>query len=70
MIVPGSTIGILGGGSLFMWRDFLGKKAKVIGIEMNPNSKILEKSGFKICSSFVDQMLGFQTCPAGKIYSF
>ena len=41
-------IGILDGGSLFMWRDFLGKKAKVIGIEMNPDSKKLEKFGFEI----------------------
>jgi len=41
-------VGVGDGGSLFMWKDFLGKKAKVIGIEMNPNSKLLEKFGFKI----------------------
>ena len=41
-------VGVGDGGSLFMWKDFLGKKAKVIGIEMNPDSKKLEKFGFKI----------------------
>ena len=41
-------VGVGDGGSLFMWRDFLGKKAKVIGIEMNPDSKKLEKFGFEI----------------------
>ena len=41
-------VGVGDGGSLFMWRHFLGKKAKVIGIEMNPESKKLENSGFEI----------------------
>ena len=41
-------IGIGDGGSLFMWRKFLGKKAKIIGIELNPEAKKLEKYNFKI----------------------
>ena len=41
-------IGIGDGGSLFMWRKFLGKKAKIIGIELNPEAKKLEKYDFKI----------------------
>lgn len=41
-------IGVGNGGSLFMWRNFLGKKAKIIGIELNPESKKFEKYGFKI----------------------
>ncbi len=41
-------VGVGDGGSLFMWRNFLGKKANIIGIEMNPDSKKLEKFGFKI----------------------
>jgi hypothetical protein len=41
-------IGIGDGGSLFMWRKFFGKKAKIIGIELNPEAKKLEKYGFKI----------------------
>ena len=41
-------VGVGDGGSLFMWRHFLGKKAKVIGIEMNPDSKKLENFGFEI----------------------
>ena len=41
-------VGIGNGGSLFMWRKFFGKKAKIIGIELNPEAKKLEKFGFKI----------------------
>ena len=41
-------IGILSGGSLFMWRKFFGKKANIIGIEYNPKAKEFEKYGFKI----------------------
>mgnify|MGYP002026808503 CR=1 FL=1 len=41
-------IGIFSGGSLFMWKNFFGKKAKIIGIDLNPASKKFEKYGFKI----------------------
>ena len=41
-------VGVGDGGSLFMWKEFLGDKAKIIGVEMNPDSKQLEKFGFKI----------------------
>ncbi len=41
-------IGVFSGGSLFMWRNFFGKKAKIIGIDLNPDSKRFEKYGFKI----------------------
>ena len=41
-------VGVGNGGSLFMWKNFFGKKAKIIGIEMNPEAKKLEKKGFKI----------------------
>ena len=41
-------IGVFSGGSLFMWRDFFGKKAKIIGIDLNPDVKRFEKYGFKI----------------------
>ena len=41
-------IGVLGGGSLFMWRDFFGPKARIIGIDLNPNAKKWEKHGFEI----------------------
>ncbi|MBD1167153.1 hypothetical protein IDG99_01620 [Pelagibacterales bacterium SAG-MED09] len=50
-------IGIGNGGSLFMWRNFLGKKAKIIGIELNPEAKKFEKYGFKI-------FIGDQSDPA------
>ena len=44
-------IGIFSGGSLFMWRDYFGKKARIIGIDLNPESKRFEKYGFEILTS-------------------
>jgi cephalosporin hydroxylase len=41
-------IGVLAGGSLFMWRNFFGSKARIIGIDMNPKAKKWEKYGFEI----------------------
>ncbi len=41
-------IGVGDGGSLFMWKKFLGKKANIIGVELNPEAKKLEKYGFEI----------------------
>ena len=41
-------IGILGGGSLFMWRDFFGPEARIIGIDINPEAKKWEEHGFEI----------------------
>lgn len=40
--------GVLNGGSLFMWRKWLGKKARIIGIDLNPSAKKWEKFGFEI----------------------
>lgn len=41
-------VGVGNGGSLFMWKNYFGKKAKIIGIELNPDAKKLEKFGFQI----------------------
>jgi hypothetical protein len=41
-------IGVLGGGSLFMWRDYFGPKARIIGIDLNPDAKKWEENGFEI----------------------
>ncbi len=41
-------IGVLGGGSLFMWREFFGPKARIIGVDFNPNAKKWEEHGFEI----------------------
>jgi len=41
-------IGVLQGGSLFMWREYFGKNARIIGIDLHPNAKELEKHGFEI----------------------
>jgi hypothetical protein len=41
-------IGILNGGSLFMWRDYFGKQARIIGIDLNPFAKRWEKEGFEV----------------------
>jgi len=41
-------VGVFQGGSLFMWREFLGKKARIIGIDLNPDAREWEKHGFEI----------------------
>ena len=41
-------VGVLNGGSLFMWRDFFGPEVRIIGIDFNPLAKRWEKDGFEI----------------------
>ena len=41
-------VGVLNGGSLFMWREFFGPKARIIGVELNPDARKWEKHGFEI----------------------
>ena len=41
-------VGIFQGGSLFMWREYFGQQARIIGIDINPGAKKLEKYGFEI----------------------
>lgn len=41
-------VGVFNGGSLFMWRDFFGPKARIIGIDLNPVAKKWEDDGFEI----------------------
>jgi len=41
-------VGVANGGSLFMWRDYFGVSARIIGIDFNPNAKKFEKDGFEI----------------------
>ena len=55
-------IGVLSGGSLFMWKNFFGENAEIIGVDLNPNAKKWEKHGFKI---FIGNQL---TQLSGKIF--
>jgi hypothetical protein len=41
-------VGVLNGGSLFMWRKFFGPEARIIGIDLNPLAKKWEADGFEI----------------------
>lgn len=41
-------IGVLNGGSLFMWRDFFGPNARIIGVDLNEKAKYLKEHGFEI----------------------
>lgn len=41
-------IGVLNGGSLFMWRDFLGEQARIIGVDLNPKALKFKDFGFEI----------------------
>lgn len=40
--------GVLNGGSLFMWRSWLGPKARIIGCDLNPEATKWRESGFEI----------------------
>lgn len=42
-------IGVLNGGSLFMWRSFFGQQARIIGVDLDPCAKKWESGGFEIC---------------------
>lgn len=41
-------IGVLNGGSLKIWRNFFGNKARIIGIDINPKCKKFEEKGVEI----------------------
>lgn len=41
-------IGILNGGSLQIWKKFFGNKARIIGIDQNPNCKKFEEKGIEV----------------------
>ena len=50
-------VGVQAGGSLFMWKKFFGDRARIIGIDLNPDAKKWEKDGFEI-------YIGSQSDPA------
>lgn len=41
-------IGVYQGGSLQMWKDYLGEKAQIIGLDINPECKKVEEENIKI----------------------
>ena len=41
-------VGVLSGGSLFMWRDYLGEEARIIGVDLNPDAVKWRDHGFEI----------------------
>ena len=41
-------VGVFQGGSLFMWREYFGKQARIIGVDINQGAKKWEKDGFEI----------------------
>lgn len=41
-------IGVAGGGSLDLWRNYLGPKARLFGIDINPDCKRFESPGTRI----------------------
>jgi hypothetical protein len=41
-------VGILHGGSLFMWRDLFGPEARIIGVDLNPEARKWQEHGFEI----------------------
>jgi len=41
-------IGIQNGGSARMWRNYFGPSARIIGVDIDPDCKALEKDGFEV----------------------
>ena len=41
-------VGVLNGGSLFMWRNYFGSKARIIGIDSNPGAEKWLEYGYEI----------------------
>jgi hypothetical protein len=41
-------IGVMGGGSLAMWKAYLGPGSKIIGIDINPDCKAHEDEGIEV----------------------
>jgi hypothetical protein len=41
-------IGVSGGGSLAMWKDYLGRGARIVGIDINPACKEHEAEGIEV----------------------
>lgn len=41
-------IGVFGGGSLAMWKDYLGPQSKIIGLDINPDCKKHEAEGIEV----------------------
>lgn len=41
-------VGVLNGGSLFMWREYFGPAARIIGIDLNPAARQWQSAGFEI----------------------
>lgn len=41
-------VGVHNGGSLYMWKNYLGKNSRIIGVDLNPSAKQFEKDGFEI----------------------
>src|SRR3954468_4665493 len=41
-------IGVLNGGSLYMWRSFFGDQARIIGIDYSPTAERMREKGFEI----------------------
>lgn len=50
-------VGVLNGGSLFMWRALFGQNARIIGVDLNPDAVWLRDEGFEI-------FIGDQSDPA------
>jgi hypothetical protein len=41
-------VGVMNGGSLFMWKNYCGDQARIIGVDLNPSAKKWEEYGFEI----------------------
>ena len=41
-------VGVMNGGSLFMWQSFFGNEARIIGVDFSPTALAMREKGFEI----------------------
>ena len=41
-------IGVMGGGSLKMWKEYFGEGSRIVGVDINPDCKVHESEGIEV----------------------
>ena len=41
-------IGVMGGGSLKMWKEYFGEGSRIVGVDINPDCKVHEGEGIEV----------------------
>ena len=50
-------IGVMGGGSLKMWKEYFGEGSRIVGVDINPDCKVHEGEGTPITQAMDSPLL-------------